>query len=109
MALNLEVYNIKKSKWIKVGCINPGDLPGSMSDNKSGGTRDVYIFECLSDNSKSIIYRSKSGTDTENERLRKITTSELETIKELRKGEYYEMKIMTDRSLEARLIRFLHD
>ena len=50
--LNLEIYSPNRT-WIKVAEIRRGDLPGSISDNKSDGSRDVYMFGCLPDDSKS--------------------------------------------------------
>lgn len=110
--LRIEAYNSERSRWIQVGEVKPGDPPGSISDNKSDRTRDIYLFGCAPDNSKSIIYRSGLGLDTEVERgrLRVIMPdpSRLEIVKELNPGESYEMTIKTDRNAEPRQIRFTH-
>ena len=107
MVLKLDVYNPNSNNWINIGNLNPGDLPGSVSDNRPG-KREVYIFECKQDNSKSVIYCSRSGIDAETGDARIINTSGVDVIKELKNGETYEMKIRTDKSLEGRLIRFTH-
>jgi hypothetical protein len=106
--LKLEIYTQNKN-WIKVGELRAGDQPGSVSDNKPDGSRDVYMFECSPDDSKSTIYRSKAGIDTEIGPMRTLTTVGAEVIKELKRGgDPYEMRIKTDKSPEARLIRFTH-
>jgi len=107
MALNLEICG-PNNKWIKIGNINPKDQPGSVSNNKIDGSREIYIFECSPDNSKSTIYRSITGLDTEIGKDRLVTTVSAEVVKELRKGDIYEMKIKTDKNRESRLIRFTH-
>jgi hypothetical protein len=68
--LRIEIYNPELSRWIQVGEVKPGDPSGSISDNKPDGTRDIYLFECAPDNSKSTIYRSGLGLDTEVEQGR---------------------------------------
>lgn len=107
--LNIEVFHPVEKKWIKVGEVKPTDLPGSISNNKTDDSRDLYLFECESDDSKSIIYRSKFGADGKiGNNLREIISSGSEVIKELKKGETHEMKIKTDKNQESRLIRFTH-
>lgn len=109
--LNIEVFHPIEKEWIKAGEVKPTDPPGSVSDNKVDGSRDVYLFKCEADNSKSIIYRSKFGIDREiGNNLREVLTdpSQLEIIKELKKGETHEMKVKTDKSPEPKLIRFTH-
>lgn len=106
--LNLETYG-PNMNWIKIGEVEPGDPPGSMSNNKPDGSRDIYIFECLPDDSKSVIYRSRAGLDTEIGPVRALTTTGADIIKEIKRGdEPYEMKIKTDKSPEPRQIRFTH-
>lgn len=106
--LKLEIYGPNKN-WIKVAEVRQRDLPGSISDNKSDGSRDVYIFECLQDDSKSVIYRSKAGVDTEIDSLRAITTAGVDIVAEIRRGDKpYKMEIKTDKRSEPRQIRFTH-
>jgi len=107
MPLKLEIYGPDGS-WIEIGKVKPGDLPGSISDNKPDGSRDIYIFGCLLDDSKSVIYRSKAGLDGEIGLVRVLTSADLETVAELKRGDTHEMRIKTDRSPEERRIRFTH-
>ncbi|MCX6774499.1 MAG: hypothetical protein NTY99_00195 [DPANN group archaeon] len=96
-------------KWIKVNTVKPIDLPGSITDNKPDGSRELYIFQCSLDGLYSIIYRSKAGIDAEKGLGRMITTTGLDVVKELKKGDKpYEMSIKTDKSSETRRIRFVH-
>ncbi len=104
MPLRIEVY--KNGKWIKVGELTKHDPPGSFSNISPDGRREIYIFECFGN--KSVIYRSKGGIDREIGSLREIYTFGLERIKELGKGNSYEMEIGTDKSSERRKIRFVH-
>ncbi|MDP3916817.1 MAG: hypothetical protein Q8Q42_00850 [Nanoarchaeota archaeon] len=108
MSLTLEIYANKKG-WIEAGNLNPGDRPGSISNNNLDGSRDVYLFECEVGNNKSVIYRSSAGIDTEIENLRVTNIQDLEIVKELSKDNpTLEMKVKTDRSQIYRTIRFTH-
>ena len=108
MSLILEIYTNEK-EWIKAGELNPGDRPGSISNNNPDGSRDVYLFECETNNNRSVIYRSSAGINTEVENLRVANVQGLEVIKELSKNDpTLEMKVKTDRSQHYRVIRFIH-
>jgi len=109
--LSLEVYNTGEKRWVQLSYVNPGDRIGSISSNKPDGSRELYLFECSPDDSKSLIYRSESGLDIEIERgvLREALTTGLEVVKELRRGdEPYMLLIKTDKSPEFRQVRFAH-
>jgi hypothetical protein len=108
--LELETYNSESKSWIKVGEIKPGDRPGSVSDNKPDGRRDVYLFECAADDSKTTLYRSIGGADLDLSSSERglIPISGLETVKELQKGETYTLTIKTDRSPQLRQFRLSH-
>jgi len=109
--LSLEAY-APEGRWAKVGNVNPGDPPGSISHNKPDGGRELYLFECSQDDTHSIIYRSPLGLDIAMGKSRQVftDTSSWEVLRELRKGdEPYEMTVKMDRSPEARLIRFIHE
>lgn len=108
--LRVEIYNPEARNWIKIGEVKPNDLPGSISDNKSDGSRDVYMFECAADNSKSTIYRSGFGADIDLGSMRVVSPdpSQLEVVKELNKNESFEMVVKTDKSPGPRRIRFSH-
>lgn len=108
--LRVEVLN-QQNQWVQVGSeIKPGGPVGSISNNKHNGTREIYLLSCAPDNSKSIIYRSGFGTDIDLGPQREVLLAldKLEVVKELKKGESYEMFIKTDRSPEPRKIRFSH-
>lgn len=109
--LEIEVYNKQVGRWVKAGEVKPGDRPGSMSDSKADGKRDIYLFECAADDSKSIIYRSAFGADLESakeERTIFLDPSKRVVIKELVKGESYEMTVTTERARQSSRIRFTH-
>lgn len=108
--LHIEVFHPVKRDWVEVGKVHSTDIPGSMSDNKPDGARDIYVFECAQDNSKSTIYRSGGGIDMEVGQFREtiMDTSKLEVVKELKDGESFEIEVKTDRSPVARKIRFTH-
>ncbi len=106
--LYLEICGPNRN-WIKVGEVRPGDPPGSISDNKSDGSRDVYMFGCLPDDSKSVIYRSRAGLDIEIGPMRDLTTTGADIVTVLRRvDEPYKMEIKTDKSPEPRQVRFTH-
>ena len=108
--LIVEVYSSEEKKWLQLPCLRPYDRPGSMSDNKENGKRDVYIFECSKDDSYSVIYHSKFGLDRLlKEDLREcLALGKLEVVRVLRKEESYEIMVKTDISREKRRIRFTH-
>lgn len=107
--LNIEVYNPARSEWINVGELKPGDRPGSMSQNKPDGTREVYLFECAQDDSHSSIYRSELGVDTEIVDARLVGTEGLEVVSELKSGDKpYILTVGTDISPQRRIVRFTH-
>ncbi|MEK7182805.1 MAG: hypothetical protein AAB694_01460 [Patescibacteria group bacterium] len=108
--LSLEAYNPDKNSWITLDEIKPLDRPGSISDNRPDGERDIYLLECAPDDSHSTIYRSKLGVDVDlTSQIRSVTSaSGLEVIKELKKGESFEMDVKTDRSSQPSRIRFTH-
>ncbi len=107
MPLKIEVY--AEDKWIELSTLNPCDLPGSISDVRLDGRRDIYIFRCKADDSLSTIYSSVLGMDVANERIREIHSAGQELVKALGKGdEPYEMSVKTERSPEPRKIRFTH-
>jgi len=108
MPLTLEMYS-QRTGWTRVCQVNPGNPLGSLSDNKPNGRRDVYLFECMPDNSKSVIYHSRAGLDTERGITRNLVTKGLDVITELRVGDKpYEIRLKTDSSPEPRQIRFTH-
>lgn len=83
--LTLEMH-VPAKGWIKIGEARPGDPTGSISDNKPDGSRDIYMFVCLPDDSKSVIYHSRGGVDTEMGPLRVVSPTGVDIIKELKKG-----------------------
>ena len=108
MALTLEMFVPGNNKWTKLADISPGASPGSFSNNTGEG-REVYVFECLQDNSASVIYRSKAGVDVEMDPGRAIVTTGLDVVKTLRVGDKpYEIQLKTDRSSGTKRILFTH-
>ena len=97
-----------QKEWLKLESINPGDQPGSISD-VSKGKRDIYLFDCAPDNSKSTIYRSPVGVDMDvGEAARVITPlKDLEVIKEVKRGESHELEVTTERG-HSGTFRFTH-
>lgn len=107
--LHIETFNPGRKEWVRVGEIHPTDLPGSISNNKPDGKRDIYQLKCEKDDSKSVIFKCIAGVDTEVGTFRAIIPiSKMEVVKELTRGESFEMDIRTDRSTVSRKIRFTH-
>ena len=101
MPLALEVYSQEAKTWIPLPELHPGNSPGSVSYNTEKG-REVYMFECAADDSKSTIYRSLVGLDFEADNSRVASTKfEAEIVKELRRGEKsHKLRIKNDRGFE---------
>lgn len=106
--LNLEVFNAQKNEWVKIGELKPGQQPGSVSQNKPDGSREVYIFECKTDDSESTIYRSQAGVDIATPQTRAIGTAGLEKVAILKDGESHKISIKTDVNEIRKVIRFTH-
>jgi hypothetical protein len=107
--LYIEVFHPIDNKWLKVGQINPKDRPGSLSHNSENGKREMYVFSCMDDDLKSVICKSGFGMDSESGITRTVIDySKPKIIKELKKGESFEMKIKNDKSPEAMTLRFSH-
>ena len=107
--LRVETYSQDMSKWVQVSEIKPTDPPGSVSQNKPDGNREIYLFECAKDDSHSTIYRSKGGVDTEIGKHRVVMSENFEAIKTLKKGDKpFTLTLKTDVSPQRRLIRFTH-
>lgn len=106
----METFHPIDQKWIRVIAVHPTDPMGSLSNNKSDGSRDLYLYECAKDDSKSTIYTSGVGADAEAGRFRAVllNRSKLKVVKELREGEVFEMEVVTDRVKEKRKVRFTH-
>jgi hypothetical protein len=79
-----------------------------MSNNKADGTREVLVFECAADDSKSTIMRSESGADAADAVTRAVATTGLEILAILRDGEKYIVDVQTDREHAALKTRFTH-
>lgn len=106
--LNIEVLHPEKNEWLHVGQVQPGQQPGSISQNKPDKTRELYYFECRPDDSESIIYKSKAGVDVSTQQIRIFSTVGLEKAAVLRDGESYVSSIKTDIGDVRRPIRFTH-
>jgi|SRR3989338_4634004 len=110
MSLVIELFNPYKG-WVELPRLNPSDRMGSMANNTESGIREVYLFGCFPDDSKSIIYRSNRGLDVEVNNLRIVSadSTELEVIKELKRGEEpYSLEIRSSESPTPLKIRFSH-
>lgn len=107
MPLSVEVYKKETDEWLSVGAAKPGEK-GSLSNNKPDGSREIVVFECASDDGHSSIKRSTLGVDVADSKYREIQSAGMELVKLLRRGESHVMDIRTDKSKEARQIRFTH-
>ncbi|MDP2638101.1 MAG: hypothetical protein Q8P26_03500 [Candidatus Levybacteria bacterium] len=107
--LEIRMQHPLTEQWIKFGEVKPEDRPGSISDNTSQG-RQIYLFSCKDDDSGSTIYRSKLGIDVDlSDTVRLVNNlTGFETVKDLSKGESFEIIVKTDRSKESRNIKFTH-
>lgn len=105
----VEIRAPNSEKWIRIGQLNPRDAPGSFSNIREDGVREIVLFECSEDDSETRIFRSGLGIDWESGDLRGVISSLelLELVKTLKKGESYEMNITTDRGTRA-VVRFSH-
>lgn len=107
--LRIDVYNPKGQEWVEVGELNPGDRPGTISQNKPNGSRELYVFHCEPDDKSSIVYRAKNGVDITDSQTRVFIPSDLKEVARLRDGDPpYVLTVKTDVSEDRRIIRFTH-
>lgn len=107
--LKIEVYNAERNKWIKAGVVEPGDSPGSISQNKPDGSREVYLFQCEPDDRSSVVYRSEGGIDIATPQIREVDTTGLVEVARLKDGQSHTISVKTDVSEVRRVIRFTHE
>jgi hypothetical protein len=103
--LLIQMHDKSNDTWYDVARINPGDRPGSASDN--GRIRNMYMFECSPDDNYSTLSRSKGGMDLEDSKMRIIKSEGFEVVKMLRKDEFHDLSIVTAGGKEVD-IRFKH-
>ena len=108
MPLRMDAY--AGGRWVFVAKLGPGQPCATLSDNKPDGSRDIYKLECLPDDSGSVVYRSRAGVDADLGDTRIVFSLEFEKLAVLTEGDKpYEMGLRTDRSPEARRVRFSHE
>ena len=107
MPLVLKVRG-EKGEWHQIGMLRPGDLPGSISDNRPE-RRDLYMFTCSEDDSRAEILKAKAGIDAEYDTVREIINlNGFDTVKTLRKGEAHELEITRANGGKA-MLRFVYE
>src|SRR4051812_28428948 len=108
--LVVEVFNKQANAWVVSGSLPPGGPNGSMSNNNPAGTKELYVFQCLPDDKKSVLLRFTEFTARTSGDLRHagLDPANAEVVAELRKGESYEITVRTDVAPEPRMIRFRH-
>ncbi len=108
MTLHVEAEVSGEQKYIPIGVLQPGEQPGSLSQNLPDGVREIYLFSCSPDNSHSLIQKSTGGMDMEISELRALVTTDLETVAELHANESYTLDLLTDKGTSRRAVRFTH-
>jgi hypothetical protein len=108
MTLHIEAINPVTQQSQLVGVLKPGDRPGSVSQNLPDGGREIYLFQCMPDNSSSKIQKSKGGMDIANSQMREIVTEGLQDVVILRENESYTLTLFTDISSVRGIMQFTH-
>lgn len=110
MVTRVEVYSPESSSWISVRDLPPGEK-GSVSQNLPDGSRKIYVFECASDDSETILYEPSDGIDlTDGEARVVIGSEELKVKKRIERGdEPYLITLNTDVSKQRRIMRLSHE
>lgn len=112
MPTKIEVQT-QTDDWKIVGEIKPGFLPGSMTNMRDDGQREMVLFVCAEDDSRSVVGKSGLGVDWEVPLLcaRGVAfdPNQFEVLAILNIGdEPYQMIIKTEISPQGRTIRFSH-
>jgi hypothetical protein len=98
---------VKDAVILTLGELQPGDLPGSISDHRPG-VRDVYVFGCEEDNRSSVVLKSRRGVDIEDRSLRSIISEGFEEVARLTEGQSHDLPITPLNSREEMTVRFTH-
>ena len=112
--LTIEVYSDEAKKWVEAGRLKPGDSPGSISNHTPDMRREIIMFECAADDSKSTIYKPRAEVDVtayvKGRASQRAVRSfgDFDMIRTLRKGDSVEMKVTTDISSGPRTLKFTH-
>jgi hypothetical protein len=106
--LKIEVFAPDIEEWIVRAQLFPDSPPGSISQNKPDGQREVYTFQCEPSGEESVIYRSEKGIDAASSQIRLITTEGFEEVARLKDSQSHTIAVKTDISDMRSLVRFTH-
>lgn len=105
--LEIDVLSPQGDKWIRKAKVMPGKN-GSMSHNKSDGSRVIYLFECKPGDNESEISISKLGVDIVTSKIREIRSVDIRVVATLKDEESKVLVIKTDVSSTAKAVRLTH-
>lgn len=105
MPTEFEAFLENSEKRLRLPPLKPGDRPASFSSADSDKSAVYYKITCTPDDSQTLITRIKSKDVDEAEKLslRIFYAPEGEIVKILRKGESYELPIVTKKGVKVKL------
>ncbi|QQR54555.1 hypothetical protein IPG41_05175 [Candidatus Peregrinibacteria bacterium] len=106
MPLHVEIS--AGGNWREIGVLEPGVRPGSMSNIKDDGTREIYIFECNRNDRDSTVFRSRAGVDIVEGVTREVLSTHFDIVQTLAAGESLELNIRGPRMQKPNPVRFSH-
>lgn len=105
MPLLAQVMDRKTNSILLSKFLPPGSYPGTVSNNKDGA-RELYIFECVPDDTSSRLCRSTGGVDIALSNGARLVRPEngLELVRTLRKGERCAIDLISPSGAEIKLL-----
>lgn len=104
--LNVEIKR-QGAKWKKIGTQEPGQTPGSFSDIRSKGGRDMYVYECVIDDTFSLITVYRGGVEGEGQSQKEVF-GKGEEFTRLKKGQSKTIHIRSNEFGGKVSVRFKH-
>lgn len=109
--LEMKGYRKDAGDFVHHALFEPGES-GRITNNLPNGEKELYRFSCLPDGSKSVIEKSKRGFGIAfagaGQPLSAGHSLEWTLVRELRRGEFFDIQVITDFNPNLRTVRFEH-
>ena len=104
----LHIETSIEGSWKEIAVLKPGDQPGSMSNLKEDGSREIYVFECDRNDRDSTVFKSRAGIDIVEGATREILSTHYDIVQTLTAGQSLELNMRSPRMQEPKPIRLSH-
>lgn len=104
--LEIEVFNSNIEDWAHVRKLEPGES-ATISD-KPHGIKEYYVFQCRSNDEKSIVWRPLKNIILEKPGATKVWANDAEVVATLSRGDSFELSVQNDDNSTSSRIRITH-